>query len=279
MWRIAGMTSHMAPHLGSYCWAVLAVTLYLISCGLLNLELRNLQFAIGVVIMKTLWSGAHAALPNLVAVLFQTSLNRIWHSKIACLILQVYEDDVERNYQLLIELLIALKDSLREDGLPFVKDLQAIWILMCHLWTYKPLTKTLGAWCPFLDWGRAIKKIWWLVHTSLPNQCLHPGWLFAGDVDAQLAQAPLHQEGWENTNQGAMDLFFTQLNWLSPWLSLTQDWAAEQATRTRSVLGHLHSLSRKAASSRRGSMMLRQITVWEGIWIYRVIYIISIYIK
>ena len=95
--------------------------------------------------MKTLWSGAHAALPNLVAVLFQTSLNRIWHSKIACLILQVYEDDVERNYQLLIELLIALKDSLREDGLPFVKDLQAIWILMCHLWTYKPLTKTLGA--------------------------------------------------------------------------------------------------------------------------------------
>ena len=47
----------------------------------------------------------------------------------ACCILQVYEDDVERNYQLLVELLIALKDVLRQDVLPFVKDLQAMWVL------------------------------------------------------------------------------------------------------------------------------------------------------
>ena len=36
---------------------------------------------------------------------------------------------MERNYQLLVELLIALKDVIRQDGLPFVKDLQAMWVI------------------------------------------------------------------------------------------------------------------------------------------------------
>ena len=39
---------------------------------------------------------------------------------------EVYEDDVDRNYALLVEMLIALKETLRCDGLPHVKDLQAI---------------------------------------------------------------------------------------------------------------------------------------------------------
>ena len=39
---------------------------------------------------------------------------------------QVYEDDLGRNYQLLLEILIALKESLAAgEGLPTVKDLQA----------------------------------------------------------------------------------------------------------------------------------------------------------
>ena len=71
-------------------------------------------------------------------------------------------------------------------------------------------------------------------------------------------------------------LSYYHIGHFPPWPPLMQDWASEQATLTRSVLGHLHSLSRKAASSRRGIggvivHNLRPITVWEGIWIYRVL--------
>ena len=45
-----------------------------------------------------------------------------WHISLT----QVYEDDLDRNYHLLLEILIALKESLTAgDGLPTVKDLQA----------------------------------------------------------------------------------------------------------------------------------------------------------
>jgi len=37
---------------------------------------------------------------------------------------QVYEDDLERNYHLILEILIAIKTTL-PNGLPTVKDLQA----------------------------------------------------------------------------------------------------------------------------------------------------------
>ena len=98
----------------------------------------------------------------------------------ACCILQVYEDDVERNYQLLVELLIALKDVLRQDGLPFVKDLQAMWVLdVSSMETQNFSDIALGAWCSFLHilivlWP-ANSLVWWAVHTSIPNQCLHQG--------------------------------------------------------------------------------------------------------
>ena len=52
--------------------------------------------------------------------------------------------------------------------------------------------------------------------------CIHSqpmpasGWLFAGHVASQLAQAPLHQEGWQDTNQGAMGLFFIEFNFVIP---------------------------------------------------------------
>ena len=39
---------------------------------------------------------------------------------------EVYEDDVDRNYSLLVEVMIALRDTLRSEGLPHVKDFQAI---------------------------------------------------------------------------------------------------------------------------------------------------------
>lgn len=91
----------------------------------------------------------------------------------------VYEDDLQRNYQLLVEIIIALRDTLTMDGLPHVKDLQGAYLLatLMHNW-HRPLYTQRG--------GKGIIK----------------------------------------------------------------DWASQQATQTRSLLGHLHYLARKAATSR-----------------------------
>ena len=48
---------------------------------------------------------------------------------------QVYEDDLDRNYNLILEVLIALRASLdRGDGLPTVKDLQACFFYGVSTW-------------------------------------------------------------------------------------------------------------------------------------------------
>lgn len=92
----------------------------------------------------------------------------------------VYEDDLGRNYQLLLEILIALKESLAAgEGLPTVKDLQASFLLatLRHNWHRSLYTKRGGK--------RQIK-----------------------------------------------------------------DWASDEATKVRSLLGHLHGLARRADNSR-----------------------------
>lgn len=92
----------------------------------------------------------------------------------------VYEDDLERNYHLVLETLISLRESIEGgEGLPKVKDVQASFLLatLTHNW-HRPLYTKRGG-------KRQIK-----------------------------------------------------------------DWATEQATRLRSLLGHLHALARRATVAR-----------------------------
>ena len=44
-------------------------------------------------------------------------------------LLEVYEDDLERNYAILVEVLIAFREILPEHGLPCVKDCQATYLM------------------------------------------------------------------------------------------------------------------------------------------------------
>lgn len=61
--------------------------------------------------------------------------------------LEVYEDDVDRNYALVVELLIALKETLCTDGLPHAKDLQAILFgIKIHLHLGKSTGKSKLTW-------------------------------------------------------------------------------------------------------------------------------------
>ena len=59
---------------------------------------------------------------------------------------------------------------------------------------------------------------------------------------------------------------------------LPQDWASQQATQTRSLLGHLHYLARKAATSRWGMGWTDQSTVSNGTPIKTIVIIVFIYI-
>lgn len=152
MWRIVGMTSCMAPHLGSYFVCTdLAMTymIYVLVYRTLNWGSYSLQLD------ARSWEFPGLGLMWLYPILSLFWLKQIWRGKylyFACCILQVYEDDVERNYQLLVELLIALKDVLRQDGLPFVKDLQAMWVIdVSSVETQNFSDIALGAWCSFLD--------------------------------------------------------------------------------------------------------------------------------
>jgi hypothetical protein len=48
-------------------------------------------------------------------------------------LLEVYEDDLERNYAILVEVLIAHREILPEHGLPSVKDCQATCLMKCSI--------------------------------------------------------------------------------------------------------------------------------------------------
>ena len=90
----------------------------------------------------------------------------------------MYEDDLERNYQLLIEILIALRDTLTMDGLPHVKDLQAVWVK--YQW------KIISFNLQFVMYVFQIMEIIW---KTIPSNYVWSlsGWLPVGDAHAQLA--------------------------------------------------------------------------------------------
>ena len=73
----------------------------------------------------------HANLFNLGNIWIYGELIQTWKQPV----LEVYEDDVDRNYGLILEVLIALRETLRMDGLPHVKDFQAIWLYGIQMMT------------------------------------------------------------------------------------------------------------------------------------------------
>ena len=82
-----------------------------------------------------------------------------------------------------------------------------------------------------------------------------PGKLLTGN--SQLAPSSLWVEGWKKADNGLIgniNLFAPKLGPLLTYpclLPFLQDWATEQATRLRYLLGHLHGLSRRATAARR----------------------------
>ena len=90
------------------------------------------------------------------------------------------------------------------------------------------------------------------------------GGILASDFDAQLAPALIYTKRGQKNHQGASTFSCNQKQIVSintgghhipSWL---QDWASAQATQTRAVLGHLHTLARKSVSSRHWERCLDQ---------------------